>query len=63
MDGKKILNFHLYDALLFYLSHLCVPSTKHAKLIWEVHYSQVAGNLGVDKILVLLQKYFYWPNI
>ena len=32
-------------------------------MIWEVHYSQVAGNFGVVKIVEVLQKYFYWPNL
>ena len=30
---------------------------------WEAHYSQVAGNFWVEKIVVVLHKYFYWPNL
>jgi hypothetical protein len=63
VDGKKVPDFHLQDALLCYLGHLCVPSSEHAKLIWEAHYSRVAGHFGVEKIVVVLQKYFYWPKL
>jgi len=32
-------------------------------MIWEAHYIWVAGHFGVEKIVALLNKYFYWPNI
>ena len=32
-------------------------------MIWEVHYSRVAGHFGVEKTVAVLQKYFYWPNL
>jgi hypothetical protein len=32
-------------------------------MIWEVHYSWVIGHFGVEKIVAVLQKYFYWPNL
>ena len=32
-------------------------------MIWEAHYSRVAGNFGVEKTMAVLQKYFYWPNL
>jgi hypothetical protein len=32
-------------------------------MIWEAHYSQVVGNFGVEKIVAVLQKYLYWPNL
>jgi len=31
-------------------------------MIWEAHYSWVAGNFTVEKIVAVLQKYFYWAN-
>jgi len=31
--GKKVPDFHLQDALLWYLGHLFVPSSEHAKFI------------------------------
>jgi hypothetical protein len=32
-------------------------------MIWEAHYSRIAGHFGVDKIVAVLQNYFYWPNL
>jgi hypothetical protein len=32
-------------------------------MIWESHYNRVAGHFGVEKTLVVLQKYFYWPKL
>jgi hypothetical protein len=61
--GNRVPDFHLQDALLCHLGHLCVPSSERAKMIWEVHYSQFDRHFGVEKIVALLQKYFYWPNL
>jgi hypothetical protein len=56
-------NFHLQDGLLCHLGHICVPSSERAKLIWESHYSRVAGHFGIEKTVVMLQKHFYWPKL
>jgi hypothetical protein len=32
-------------------------------LIWEAHYSRVAGHFGVEKTVAMLQKHFYWPKL
>jgi hypothetical protein len=48
-------NFHLQDGLLCCLGHICVPSSERAKLIWESHYSRVAGHFGVEKTVAMLQ--------
>jgi hypothetical protein len=56
-------NFHLQDGLLCRLGHICVPSSERAKLIWEAHYSQVAGHFGVEKTVAMLQKHFYWMKL
>jgi hypothetical protein len=63
LEGKQVPNFHLQDALLCHLGHLYVPSSEHAKMIWEAHYSRVIGHFGVEKTISVLQKYFYWPNL
>jgi hypothetical protein len=63
LEGNQDPNFHLQDALLCHLGHFCVPSSEHAKMIWEAHYSQVARHFRVEKIVAILQKYFYWPNL
>jgi hypothetical protein len=57
-----VTDFHIQDKLLFHLVHLCVPTRESTKMIWEAHYSEVAGHFGVEKIVVVLQKHFYWPN-
>jgi len=59
LEGKKATNFHLQDALLCHLGNVCVSSSKHANMILEAHYSQVAGHCGVEKIVAVLHKYFY----
>ena len=62
-EDTLVENFHLQVGLLCHLGHLCVPSSKRAKLIWESHYSRVAGDFGVDKMGAVLQKYFYWSKL
>jgi hypothetical protein len=62
-ENSVVTNFHLQDGLLCRLGHLCVPSSEHAKLIWEAHYSRVAGHFGVEKTVAVLQKHFYWPKL
>jgi len=32
-------------------------------MIWEAHYSWVAKHFRVEKIVAVLQKYFYWPKL
>jgi hypothetical protein len=32
-------------------------------MVWEAHYSRVAGHFGVEKTMAVLQKYFYWLNL
>jgi hypothetical protein len=61
--GVNATDFHIYDRLLFHLGHLCVPASECAKMIWESHYCQMAGDFGVEKTLVVLQKHFYWPKL
>eukprot|EP00253_Pinus_taeda_P030551 PITA_30551 len=63
LEGQHVPDFHLQDALLCHLGHLCVPSSERAKLIWEAHYNRVVRHFGVEKTVALLQKYFYWPNL
>jgi hypothetical protein len=53
-----VVDFHLQDGLLCHLGHLCVPSSDHAKMIWESHYSQVAGHFGMEKIVESTTKVF-----
>jgi hypothetical protein len=32
-------------------------------MIWEYHYSRVAGHISVEKTMVVLQQHFYWLKI
>jgi len=54
LEGKKVPNFHLQDTLLCHLGHLYVPSSKYAKMIFEVHYSWVAEHFSVEKFVEML---------
>jgi hypothetical protein len=51
-------NFNLEDGLLCRLGHIYVPSSERAKMIWESHYSQVAGLFIIEKTMAMLQKQF-----
>jgi hypothetical protein len=59
----NVSNFHIQDGLLCHLGHLYVLTSEHAKLIWESHYSRIEGHFGVEKIVFVLQKHFYWPKL
>jgi hypothetical protein len=65
MLGANVVvdNFPLRDGWLCRMGHICVPSRERAKLIWESHYSRVAGHFDVEKTVVILQKQFYWPKL
>ena len=58
-ENAIVDNFHLQDGLLCRVGHICVPSSEQVNLIWEYHYSQVAGHFGLEKIVAMLQKHFY----
>jgi hypothetical protein len=61
--GANVNDFHIEDGLLCHLGHFCVPTSERAKLIWEPHYSRMAGHFGMEKTVVVLQKHFYWPKL
>ena len=65
MLGANVVvdNFHLQDGLSYCLGHICVPSRERAKIIWEAHYSRVAGHFNVEKTVAMLQKQLYWPKL
>jgi hypothetical protein len=61
--GANFTDFHLRDELLCHLGHLCVPSSECAKLIWEAHYSRMAGHFGMENTVAVLKKHLYWPKL
>jgi len=63
LEDQQVLDFHLQDALLCHLGHLCVPLSEQAKMVWEAHFNQATGHFGVKKMVAVLQKYFYWTNL
>jgi hypothetical protein len=62
-ENAVVDNFHLQDRLLCHLGHIYVPSSERSKMIWESHYSWVAGHFGIEKIVAMLQKHLYWPKL
>ena len=60
--GTLVANFHLQEGFLYHLCHLYVPSSKHAKLIWEAHYSQVVGHFDIEKKWKYCRSIFVGPN-
>ena len=52
-------DYYLQDGMLCHFDQICVPEEEHKKLIWEAHYSKVAGHFGMGKTTAILQKYFY----
>jgi hypothetical protein len=64
LGAKEVVdNFHIQDGLLCRLGHICVPSSERVKMIWEAHYSRVAGHFDIEKTVAMLQKHFYWPKL
>jgi hypothetical protein len=61
--SSTITDFHIHDGLLFHLGHLCVTVSEREKMIWEAHYGRVAGNFGIEKNVVILQRHFYSPKL
>jgi hypothetical protein len=57
--NSVVANFHLQDKLLCHMGHLYIPSSERAKMIWEAHYSRVAGHFSVEKTVAVLEKHFY----
>jgi hypothetical protein len=47
----NITDFHIHDGLLCDLSHLFVPTSEFAKIIWEAHYSRMEGHFGMEKTM------------
>ena len=61
--GNLVSKFHLQDEILCHLGHLYAPLEESEKLFWKAHYTQVAGNLGVENIVVILQNQIYWLKL
>ncbi|XP_057529848.1 uncharacterized protein LOC130808390 [Amaranthus tricolor] len=63
VDGVYDL-FSLHDGFLFKGNRLCIPKCPiRSLLIHETHGGGLAGHVGVQKTLELLQTHFYWPKM
>jgi hypothetical protein len=58
----NITDFHIQDRILCHLGHLYVLTREHENIIWEAHYSQMAGHFGMEKTMVVLQKKIIGKN-
>ena len=56
-------DYHMHKNLLFHLGKLCIPQGERLSVMRETHSSLIAGHFGVSKIVVHLQRYFYWPHM
>ena len=61
--NATVTDFHIQDGLLCHLGHLCVPTSKREKMIWDAHYSRMEVHFGIEKTVVVLEKLFYWPKL
>ena len=56
--------FSLHDGFLFKGNRLCIPKCPiRSLLIHEVHGGGLAGHVGIQKTMELLQAHFYWPKM
>ncbi|XP_057543337.1 uncharacterized protein LOC130821563 [Amaranthus tricolor] len=53
-----------HDGFLFKENRLCIPKCPiRSLLIHEVHGGGLAGHVGIQKTMELLQAHFYWPKM
>lgn len=46
-----------------YKNHLCLPKASlHDHVKWEIHGGDIGGHFEVDKIIILVDDRFFWPE-
>ena len=63
---KDETNFRLNEnGLLTYKNRLYIPNVPEIKLLIlnEIHKSPYFGHLGYQKMITMLRKDFFWPNM
>ncbi|GJZ13157.1 transposon ty3-I gag-pol polyprotein [Tanacetum coccineum] len=56
--------YHLSNGFLFRGQRICIPRHSiRVTLIKETHEGGLAGHLGIDKTLTMLQTHFFWPKM
>ncbi|KAI9174969.1 hypothetical protein LWI28_025455 [Acer negundo] len=66
LDGhsRNHVDFVIRDDYLFRGAHLCLPCTSLRDfLVWEMHAGGLAGHLGRDKTIALVEDRFYWLSL
>ena len=54
----------MQEGFLFKNNRLCIPQCSLQRaIIQEVHGGGLAGHLGRDKTLALMQENFFWPKL
>ncbi|KAI5334256.1 hypothetical protein L3X38_024389 [Prunus dulcis] len=64
LQQRKTSEFQLKNGIMYKGTQLCIPEDGD-KLQWisEAHTSKVVGHFGVEKILLNLRRYVYWPKM
>ncbi|CAL8998775.1 unnamed protein product [Prunus brigantina] len=64
LQQGKTSEFQMKDGLMYKGTQLCIPEDGD-RLQWirEAHTSKVAGHFGVEKTLLNLRRYVYWPKM
>jgi len=57
------LDYHVHNSLLYHMGKLFIPQGERNSIIREAHTSLIARHFGVDKTVVNLQRYCFWPHI
>ena len=65
LEGRITSLVTYKDGMLFRKAKFCIPSDSSlCKLIMESeHDSHVAGHMGMDKTMKLVDRNFYWPEM
>lgn len=64
IDRSKWLDYFIQDVMLFRGVQLCIPkNSMRENMIKEKHSGGLARHFGIDKIVALVSKHYFWPQI